>query len=63
MEDFWKEKKVLVTGGTGFLGKHLIDELSGRKAQVTVLDFRKPNFDVTGFDFLETDIRDAGGDQ
>lgn len=24
---FWSDKRVLVTGGTGFLGKHLVDEL------------------------------------
>ncbi len=27
---FWKEKRVLVTGGQGFLGSHLMEELEGR---------------------------------
>lgn len=27
MNNFWKDKKILVTGGSGFVGKHLIDNL------------------------------------
>ena len=35
-QDFWKDKKVLVTGGTGFLGTHLVVRLRGMGADVTV---------------------------
>lgn len=31
-------KKVLVTGGAGFVGSHVVDELAGRKLEVRVLD-------------------------
>jgi GDP-L-fucose synthase len=31
---FWQDKKVLVTGGHGFLGSHLVNKLEGLNAQV-----------------------------
>ena len=34
----WKDKRVLVTGGAGFLGSHLVETLVSRGARVTVLD-------------------------
>jgi nucleoside-diphosphate-sugar epimerase len=33
-----KEKRVLVTGGAGFIGSHIVDRLVGLGAKVTVLD-------------------------
>lgn len=38
MKDFWEGKKVLVTGGTGFIGSHVVEKLVGRKAVVSVFD-------------------------
>ncbi|MDP2939851.1 MAG: NAD(P)-dependent oxidoreductase [Candidatus Omnitrophota bacterium] len=59
MEDnFWKNKKVLITGGTGFLGKHLADALLKKDAILRILDFRKPVEEIKGIEFFEADIRD-----
>ena len=41
-EKFWEGKKVMVTGGEGFIGSHLVDKLVSFDADVTV--FAKANF-------------------
>ncbi len=38
IEKFYENKNVLVTGGTGFIGSHLVENLVKLKAKVTVLD-------------------------
>ncbi|MCX9011229.1 MAG: NAD-dependent epimerase/dehydratase family protein [Candidatus Methanoperedens sp.] len=35
---FWEEKNVLVTGGVGFVGSHVVEMLVGKGANVTVVD-------------------------
>lgn len=56
--------KVLVTGGAGFIGSNLADELIKNGAKVTILDnfitgFRENLEEITGnFEFIEGDIND-----
>lgn len=38
MNSFWKNKKVLVTGGTGFIGSHVVEKLVHLGASVRILD-------------------------
>jgi len=59
--------RILVTGGAGFIGSHLVDALLARGDEVTVLDNlstgRRGNLaavaDHPGLRFVEGDVRDA----
>jgi UDP-glucose 4-epimerase len=59
----WKGKHVLVTGGAGFIGSHLVDGLAARGARVTVLDnfstgFREYVPKGDGLRLIEADLLD-----
>jgi dihydroflavonol-4-reductase len=50
----------LVTGGSGFIGRHLVRLLRGRGEQVRVFDLRQPGrADDAGVEFVQGDIADA----
>ena len=55
---FWHHKNVLVTGGAGFIGSHLVDELVHRGARVRVLD----NFSTGKRENLQISNVEFGGD-
>lgn len=38
MSDFWKDQLVIVTGGCGFVGSHLVELLQAEGARVEILD-------------------------
>lgn len=44
MPDFWPGRRTLVTGGAGFLGRHLVDRLRARGAEVFVV--RRREYDL-----------------
>jgi UDP-glucose 4-epimerase len=54
---------VLVTGGAGFIGSHLVETLLARGERVRVLDNlssgRRANLPAAGVEFIEGDIRDT----
>lgn len=62
--DTLRHHSVLVTGGAGFIGSHLVDSLLANEARVRVLDNlatgRKANIQhaLSEIEFLEGDIRD-----
>ena len=52
MSDFWRDKRVLLTGGTGFLGRAVLKRLSERGVQDVVAP-RSSEFDLTQRDEVE----------
>ena len=64
---FWSNRSVLVTGGCGFIGSHLVESLLADGARVRVLDLYTSNSDLghlsgvkdPGLDVLLGDVADA----
>ncbi len=52
--------KVLVTGGSGFIGHHLVSALTMRGAEVRVLDIRCPTHMIADVQYIEGSVLDAG---
>ena len=59
------KKKILVTGGAGFIGSHLVDRLVEKKYKVVVIDNlsngRKDNLSnsITKIKFIKQDIQNT----
>ena len=52
MEINFKNKNILVTGGTGFVGSHLVEKLISLKANVTTTFLITEPYSNIGFNFL-----------
>jgi GDP-4-dehydro-6-deoxy-D-mannose reductase len=50
---------ILITGGTGFVGNHLITHLNDGNSRIAVLSSGGSSARVPGVDYYEADIRDA----
>jgi CDP-glucose 4,6-dehydratase len=59
---FWKGRSVLVTGGAGFGGAHLCEQLLQRAARVTVLDRDLPLDSYLRLAGLENEVNFVTGD-
>lgn len=51
-------KKVVIFGGSGFLGSYVADELSQRGYKVVIADLREPHFSLSA-NFMKCDILDS----
>ncbi|BCR80522.1 NAD-dependent epimerase/dehydratase family protein [Arachnia rubra] len=58
MSDAWSGLRCLVTGGAGFGGRRLVDELICKGAEVTVLDRRLGTRACPEVDYVVGDVRD-----
>ena len=55
---FWASKRVVVTGGAGFLGRHLVDKLQDRGCRDIVVP-RSSEYDLCDQEAIATLLSDA----
>ena len=54
---FWQNRRVMVTGGNGFLGKHLFRKLGERGAEVCIVDIDR--YDLRRLEDIRRALSDA----
>ncbi len=55
--DFWRKRRTMVTGGNGFLGKHLVRKLHERGADVFIADVDR--YDLRRLDDIRCALSDG----
>ena len=60
--DYWDDKTVMVTGGTGFLGSHLVEELKERSDDVNVFVPRSSEYDLRERANITRALQDSDAD-
>lgn len=58
---FWQGKKVLITGGAGFIGSHVTEAFVKRGAKVTILDHINPH-KLKNLESIKNKIKSINGD-
>lgn len=59
---YWDDKSVLVTGGSGFLGTHLINDLESRADNVDVFVPRSAEYDLRNREDIRRSLEDSNAD-
>ena len=59
--NFWKNKKVMVTGGTGFLGSFVVEKLKNKGCRNIFIPGHK-NYDLVNMDSIVRVYKDARPD-
>ncbi|WP_255196504.1 GDP-L-fucose synthase family protein [Halorarius litoreus] len=60
--DYWNDKTVMVTGGAGFLGSHVVDELQSRSESVDIFVPRSAEYDLRNREDIQRAFEDSGAD-
>jgi dTDP-glucose 4,6-dehydratase/GDP-L-fucose synthase len=61
-ENFWDDRTVLVTGGSGFSGSHLVETLRERSDSVEVFVPRSDEYDLREVANIRRAFNDFGAD-
>lgn len=60
--DYWNGKSVMVTGGSGFLGSHVVEELERRSETVDIFVPRSDEYDLRNREGIRRALDDAQAD-
>lgn len=61
-EQYWDGKQVMITGGAGFLGSHVVDELERRSDDVGLFIPRSSDYDLRKTSAIRRALQDSGAD-